>query len=82
MAARCKGVDDADTVSKLLCAFPYAFNSRGECEKLFNGFCTVYDKRPIVCDVDKMWALHYSDNMNQKDFYTLNKMKCGEIKCK
>jgi Fe-S-cluster containining protein len=79
MAARRKGIDDADTVSKLLCAFPYAFNLKGECEKLFNGLCTVYDKRPIVCDVDKMWALHYSDNINQKDFYALNKMKCGEI---
>lgn len=34
--------------------FPYKTGPTGACEKLVNGFCSVYDTRPLLCNVKQL----------------------------
>ena len=34
--------------------FPYSYDERGWCEKLNEDGCSVYEKRPDLCNVDTM----------------------------
>lgn len=47
----------------------------GKCTKLLNsGLCEVYEDRPTICNIDKMYGLF--PNMSKSDFYQLNKDSC------
>ena len=35
-------------------AFPYGFKENGHCEKLDGNTCTVYDNRPLLCNIDRL----------------------------
>jgi len=55
-------VDVNTPIGALIKEFPYKPNAEGDCEMLVDGKCSVYDNRPILCDIKKMSEAFYSDD--------------------
>lgn len=56
--------------------FPYSVNEKGWCEKLtYDGKCSVYSKRPDICNVDKTFYLIHSKSGKTKKEVFLNEAK-------
>jgi hypothetical protein len=54
---------DANTpIGALIKEFPYKPNANGDCEMLVDGQCSVYEDRPVLCNIKKMSELFYSDD--------------------
>lgn len=57
--------------------FPYAYNDTGKCEMLDrDNKCLVYDNRPTICNVEKMFALM---DIPRDTFYKLNINACNNM---
>ena len=45
---------------KDVAAFPYSFDATGKCENLLpDNKCAVYENRPLVCDIGRVWEKHH-----------------------
>lgn len=44
-----------------------------------SNLCTIYDKRPIFCNIDKFYTKFVSDKMSRENFYVLNKRECLKL---
>lgn len=44
--------------------------------------CTIYESRPDICKVDKMFDIKYSNEFSKKEFYKLNAKVCNELQKK
>ena len=42
-------------------------------------FCTIYESRPDICKVDKMFELKYRKYFSKKDFYIQNADICNQL---
>lgn len=42
-------------------------------------FCIIYESRPDICKVDKMFELKYHKYFSKKDFYTVNADICNQL---
>lgn len=42
--------------------------------------CSIYENRPDICNVDKMYEMHYSKILPINEFYKLNKECCIKLK--
>jgi len=75
----CHHVDRAVESSKDLgLDFPYGWNEDGKCDMLGDdNKCTVYDKRPLLCNVDKL--IEVFDIKDKEGFYELNKQACNAM---
>lgn len=38
--------------------------------------CSIYDTRPLVCQVDKQYLLHYQQQYSWQEFIDLNRIAC------
>tara|TARA_R110000868_G_scaffold392532_1_gene663194 strand:+ start:226 stop:495 length:270 start_codon:yes stop_codon:yes gene_type:complete len=57
--------------------FPYNHDDTGKCEMLMDdNKCSVYDKRPLICDVEKM--AEYL-NLDKEEFYATNNKACNKL---
>ncbi len=57
--------------------FPYDINADGSCSKLSeNNECTVYDERPLVCNIDKFAEVMEID---KEIFYKANIATCNAL---
>ena len=44
--------------------------------------CGIYETRPDICRVDKMFTLKYYKDYSKEEFYKLNAKACNEIQAK
>lgn len=56
--------------------FPYEINEDNSCSKLINNQCSVYEERPLICNIDKMAAYFH---LTKEDFYEMNVTACHEL---
>lgn len=56
--------------------FPYNTNEIGYCEMLIDDMCSVYNDRPDICDVNKMFL---KSNLDIKEYYKLNIEQCNKF---
>lgn len=42
--------------------------------------CTIYESRPVLCNVNKVYELYFKEEMPLEDFYLLNNSYCNELK--
>lgn len=68
MSALYKNLDRGDGVCRY-------FNSMTK-------LCTIYDNRPDICNVDKMYKTYYERTMTKEEFYALNYEICRDLKRK
>lgn len=38
--------------------------------------CMIYDNRPLVCNIDKMYEVFFSDSLSLTEYYNLNYKSC------
>lgn len=53
----------------------------GTCEHFnsINNGCNIYDTRPDICRVDKMFDLKYHKKFSKEEFYRLNANACNNL---
>jgi len=55
--------DIPDTpIGRLFRDFPYGVNEEGYCEMLIDGKCSVYENRPLVCNIKQMNKYFYNNS--------------------
>jgi Fe-S-cluster containining protein len=60
--------------------FPYEFSSTGRCSQLGEGNqCAVYEDRPLVCSVDRVWEKYQSGGMSKSEYYQSTAMLCNSM---
>lgn len=53
----------------------------GRCIHLMNNnLCAIYDNRPDICNIEKMYDLVYRNHMSEDDYLRLNIEGCKELK--
>lgn len=38
--------------------------------------CTIYEERPILCNIDKMYELFYKNQFSKEEYYEINQSAC------
>ena len=51
----------------------------GVCIHLKDNLCSIYDSRPDICNVEKMYAL-FKDQMTEKEYLQLMTDSCSALK--
>lgn len=60
--------------------FPYSYNESGRCEKLsLENECTVYETRPLMCNVEKFHEKYFQE-YSQDEFFKMNERECNLLK--
>jgi len=60
--------------------FPYSWDESGCCEMLENNLCSVYDTRPLLCNVKKLSELYSQETgVPIEDIYSLNARICNTL---
>lgn len=59
--------------------FPFKIEGL-RCENLNpDNSCRIYDTRPDICRVDRMFDLHYSKQMSKKEYYGATEQQCRTL---
>ena len=60
--------------------FPYSWDENGVCENLNleDNSCKVYETRPTICNIDKMFQF-VQNGMSKKEFYDVNIFLCNKM---
>jgi len=56
--------------------FPYSWDEKGVCEKLVDNRCSVYENRPMMCDVEKV--AEYL-GIEREEFFKINARACNML---
>ena len=58
-------------------------NGKGECIHLKNNICEIYNTRPDICNVDKMYdMIYHSEYPSKQAYYEANMSACEALKSK
>lgn len=88
----CKKIGQAVEASKILVSrgsedeqiigianFPFKCDETGKCEMLGDGnICKVYDNRPLICNVEKLYEKYYKNEMSKQNFFDINEQICKQ----
>ena len=58
--------------------FPYKTNEDGSCEKMVDNQCSVYENRPLMCNI-KQAAEQLDMPISTNDWYQLNYIGCAVL---
>lgn len=56
--------------------FPYKANAEGVCEKLVDNRCSVYESRPLLCNIRELGLLM---GYPTEEWYRLNAETCNQL---
>lgn len=45
-----------------------------------NNLCSIYENRPIECNIDKMYDVYFSKKISKEKYYQLNYYSCKKLK--
>ena len=51
----------------------------GVCRYLDKNLCSIYNDRPVICNIEKMYFSFFSKKMKINEFLKLNKESCLKI---
>lgn len=51
----------------------------GVCRHLVDNKCSIYDKRPHLCNIDFMFEQHFKQVMSLDEYYMQNLLVCKEL---
>lgn len=52
----------------------------GVCKYLVGNLCSIYEKRPLKCNIDKSYDEFFSKTMSREEFYEENYRVCEKLK--
>lgn len=47
-----------------------------------DNLCSIYDNRPLICNVSKVYETFFKDSMSENDFYKITQDACDKLKSK
>ncbi len=56
--------------------FPYKWDESGACEKLIGNECSIYEDRPLICNVEKLMEI---SGIEANKFYSITATACNEL---
>ena len=71
----CENIKDIDI-------YKYLDNGRGIC-RFYNKTekkCKIYEIRPLICNIDRMYELYYHKIISKENYYLINKIGCKKLK--
>lgn len=70
----CKNLDRNDIYKSL-------HNGKGVCKylNLETNLCSIYENRPILCNIDLSYELYFSDKIILEEYYNLNNEGCRNL---
>jgi hypothetical protein len=51
----------------------------GTCRHLQNNLCNIYNSRPMICDVNRMYYTFFNDIFSEEEFISMNIEACKNI---
>lgn len=42
--------------------------------------CSIYDKRPDICNIDKGYEMYFKASMSKQEWYEINYKACSDMK--
>ena len=51
----------------------------GVCRYLVNNLCSIYESRPLICNVEKMYVTYFKEIMTEDEFISANMEACIQI---
>lgn len=45
-----------------------------------NKLCTIYNQRPVKCNIDKMYDLYFKNKIRKEEYYHLNYEGCLKLR--
>jgi Fe-S-cluster containining protein len=51
----------------------------GVCRYLRDNLCDIYKKRPLICNVEKMYERYFKDTMTEEAFIAVNLAACRQL---
>lgn len=45
-----------------------------------DNLCSIYENRPLICNVDKGYEVLFKDKISKIEFYKMNEKMCTEFK--
>ncbi len=64
---------------KELAAFPYKYDESGRCENLGEDkMCKIYETRPDICSVNKIYEKYMREEMSTDEWYAVNEAACRQ----
>ncbi|GHT63771.1 hypothetical protein FACS1894110_02180 [Spirochaetia bacterium] len=51
----------------------------GVCRYLKNNLCEIYEDRPVICNVEKMYDAFFREYMTEQDFIDKNLVSCKQL---
>lgn len=55
------------------------YNINGQCSKLVENKCTMYESRPLLCRIDESYEQIFSTLMTKEEFYMQNALACNAL---
>ena len=59
----------------MIAEFPYKAKENGHCEKFHNNLCTVYEDRPLMCNIERA-ADELDLGMTKEQWFNINYKGC------
>jgi Fe-S-cluster containining protein len=54
-------------------------SGNGVCKYLKDNLCSIYDARPLICNISEMYEAHFKENMTEIQFFRDNLQSCVQI---
>lgn len=52
----------------------------GVCKYLDGNLCSIYNDRPVICNIDKAFELYFKHVISKEDYIKLNQEACLSLK--
>ena len=52
----------------------------GVCKYLDGNLCSIYDDRPVICNIDNAFELYFTHVISKEDYIKLNQEACLSLK--
>lgn len=70
--------DAPEFLRPAIAAFPYKVMPDGSCEKMVGNQCSVYEDRPLLCNIDKTHD-ELDVPMSKQEWFDLNEKGCDQL---
>ncbi len=70
--------DAPDWLKPAIAAFPYKIREDGSCEKMVGNRCSVYEDRPLMCDIERLHE-ELDTDMSKQEWFDLNVLGCHSL---
>lgn len=69
----CRNLEKSDLYKELHDGF-------GICKYLKGNLCSIYEKRPLLCRVDKCYDVFFKGKMTYEKYITINQKVCRKLR--